>query len=298
MATKRLDRTAIEGGRINSSKYDRRKSHRYQRAEERKYLQAVKLDPGSYDEIPEPELMHVYKEFSDKLGPMYRWIDAQVGRPWDEVRSEVFQKFDTSTTAGRHITFDHLLRSVVETNSGWDKWGHNFWDPNSNSRISYWRRSEYYVNEQGILCRTTKEKSLYKYYYPNDEEQKVIAEWLAGRMIGEVNGKLYWFAPQEGAWNTLFMDGENNYKYTYSRFKILKYCLWNYGEVKISYWSEVGKYWTTNKVHKWDWIPIENPFSFRQRGALNDEELKFYNDIPYRVKLQILEYTKGYHGIK
>lgn len=296
MSKKNLARTAIEGGRHSSNKYERRKSHKYNRIEMKQYLNAVKLDPEHFDEEVEPETVHVYKEFTDKLNPMYRWLDAQVGRPWDEVRSEVFQKFDTRTTAGRHITFDHLLRSIVETNTGWNKYGYNLWDPDSRERTSFWRRPDYYVDENGILCRTKKEKSYFKYYYPNEEEQKIIAEWLAGRMIGEIDGKLYWFAPQEGAWNTLFMDSKNNSKYSYERFKVLKYCLWDFGEVKLHYWSETLKWWVEDKKMAWSWIPIENPFSFRQRAQLNEEELKFYNSIPYRIKLQILSYTKGRNG--
>jgi hypothetical protein len=54
----------------------------------------------------------VYQGFDDKLGPAYRWLEAQSGRPWNKVRSELFARFDTRTTAGRHIVFDHLLRSV------------------------------------------------------------------------------------------------------------------------------------------------------------------------------------------
>ena len=43
---------------------------------------------------------------------MMRWLESQCGRPWSKVYAEVCERFDTRTTAGRHIVHDHLLGSV------------------------------------------------------------------------------------------------------------------------------------------------------------------------------------------
>src|SRR5580692_493657 len=123
MSSKRLSKTVIEGGRHGYNKWERRHSHAEVRAGERDYLKQVITDPELADDIDIEAVRPVMKEFTDKLAPMYRWLDTQIGRPWSEVRSEIFTTFDTRTTAGRHITFDHLLSSVVETNSGFDKFG-------------------------------------------------------------------------------------------------------------------------------------------------------------------------------
>src|SRR5580698_1849205 len=115
MSTKNIAHTVIEGGRHKSNKWDRRHSHADVRAKLKNYLADVMKDiEVAYEEDVEP-IEPVYQGFTDKLRPMYRWLRKQAGRPWDEVRSEVFEKFDTRTTAGRHITFDHLLKSVEIT---------------------------------------------------------------------------------------------------------------------------------------------------------------------------------------
>ena len=114
MSKKNLARTAIEGGRYGRNKWERRYSHRTDRAAERNYMSKVEHDVEYFDDYDIKPSAPVYKEFKDKLSPMYRWLHAQVGRKWDEVRSEVAEKFDTRTTAGRHITYDHLLSSVEE----------------------------------------------------------------------------------------------------------------------------------------------------------------------------------------
>ena len=41
-----------------------------------------------------------------------RWLRAQIGRPWNTVRSELVQRFDRRTTAGRHLLCDHLLHEI------------------------------------------------------------------------------------------------------------------------------------------------------------------------------------------
>ena len=112
MSTKNLARTIIEGGRTRSNKWDRRNSHAEQRATVRNYMSEVTLDPDNYDEYDVEPTQHVRKDFDDKLGPIYRWLDRQCGRPWDEVRADIAIEFDTRTTAGRHIVYDHMLNQV------------------------------------------------------------------------------------------------------------------------------------------------------------------------------------------
>lgn len=289
MATKNLARTVIEGGRHNGNKYERRKSNKEQRATERAYLSKVKLDPENFEEDFLEERQHVYKGFSDKLGPMYRWIDAQVGRPWDEVRKEIFEKFDTSTTAGRHITFDHLLRSVVETNSGWDKYGHNLWNPESSSRRSFWRRPDYFVDEGGVLCRV--EQYSLKYVRLTYEETVEPAKWLAGRMIGSVDGKLHWYVPTEGVWQATWAVRKNGYYYDSSMVDQLKYQIWEYGEYQEQTWNGLWRYWMVTKRHGHNWQTVDNPFSFKLRGPLTKEETEYFDSLPERIKKDILSFT-------
>lgn len=106
MATKNLARTVIEGGRHRQNKKQRYFAQGVARARVRDWLAHTDGDDAP---APRPK---VYRSFDDKLAPATRWLRAQVGRPWDRVYSEIHQRFDTRTTAGRHIVYDHLVRDV------------------------------------------------------------------------------------------------------------------------------------------------------------------------------------------
>jgi hypothetical protein len=52
-----------------------------------------------------------WKEFSDLLGPLRRYLRKQVGRPWDKLWSEITQTLDSRSLTGQHI-FDHIRWEV------------------------------------------------------------------------------------------------------------------------------------------------------------------------------------------
>lgn len=54
-----------------------------------------------------------WKEFSDLLGPLRRYLRAQVGRPWNKVWSEITQTLDSRSLSGQHI-FDHIRWEVEQ----------------------------------------------------------------------------------------------------------------------------------------------------------------------------------------
>jgi len=126
MSTKNLARTVIEGGRRYYNRYARRHSNATERSWERvtshKLLTASELD----DVIYRPR-EKVFRDFRDKLGPVERWLRSQSGRPWSKVRSELFARFDIRTTAGRHIVFDHILKSLAGAGSPTDHGYYEFW---------------------------------------------------------------------------------------------------------------------------------------------------------------------------
>ncbi|MFN7931188.1 MAG: hypothetical protein U0Y68_25320 [Blastocatellia bacterium] len=72
-----------------------------------------------YDDLPTREKYSMgwqggksnYKCFSDLLGPLYRYLRSNVGRPWDKVYSEMCEHLDFRKTTGRHI-FEHVQRYV------------------------------------------------------------------------------------------------------------------------------------------------------------------------------------------
>src|SRR5215510_13817018 len=55
------------------------------------------------------------KYFSDLIGPLRRFLRKNVGRPWDQVYSEMKIHLDDRKVAGRHI-FEHV-GDMVETHA-------------------------------------------------------------------------------------------------------------------------------------------------------------------------------------
>jgi hypothetical protein len=49
------------------------------------------------------------KYFTDKLGPLKRWLDSQVGRNWDGVYSEIRQVFPNTNKKNHHLLDTHLM---------------------------------------------------------------------------------------------------------------------------------------------------------------------------------------------
>lgn len=189
MSTKNLARTAIEGGRHNV--YERRESTSDERSANRNYLRRLTIDPGSYDEAPCPKRLPVGVAFSDKTQPARRWLLSRVGKPWSEVYSELRRKFDTRTTAGRHILFDHMLRDV---------------GPEHDEQFRYWQ-SDFYIDSNDIL-RVRKDGYAYRHVHgpqnPPQEKAKFtyrsrygILSWLRGRKVVEHDGHLCWNEPTQ-----------------------------------------------------------------------------------------------------
>jgi hypothetical protein len=176
MSTKYLARTVIEGGRARYNRFERRYSNSCERSHEHTVSsQLLRSDePGL---VVYPVRKVVYRGFSDKLSPAERWLESQAGRPWNKVRSELFARFDTRTTAGRHILFDHLLQSV---NLG---------------QASTYRHYEFSVDRHGILRHHPRLRWRGTRYVPLPEPAVALEEWLAGRRVGAIGTRLYWFVP-------------------------------------------------------------------------------------------------------
>jgi hypothetical protein len=178
MSTKNLARTVIEGGRAHHNRRDRRNSNGPVRANERDVSRHLLLS-ADLDDVVYPRRVTVERWFHDKLAPAERWLGSQVGRPWNKVRSELFARFDTRTTAGRHILFDHLLSSV------------------SNGRLPESRADDFSVDRHGILRRIVRKRVRQPWKWHLPEPRSVLADWIAGRRIGERGERAYWFVATE-----------------------------------------------------------------------------------------------------
>jgi hypothetical protein len=301
MSTKNLARTIIEGGRNKGNKWDRRNSHAENRAAVRNYMSEVRLDPDNYDEYDVEPTEHVRKEFDDKLGPIYRWLNRQVGRPWDEVRADVAKHFDTRTTAGRHIVYDHMLSSVEITPRPPYRWSAVPDDPTTS-----YSQNDFYVDDDGVLRK--KRYLGRRSYYPKAPawDTKQLANWLGGRVVGKVGGKLFWFVPvtkskkhkglyHQHIWRTQWGPPKDRLYYYYGSHGLR----WEYQTEEIIYKKdsvgnqiledgrpiEIGreKVWKTGRV----------PF-FRQGRRLDKEEVAYWESVPSYYQTKVLEHSPNY----
>lgn len=290
MSRKRLSRTVIEGGRVGSNKWERRHSHRTVRANERAYMADLNKNVDAVDEISIEPKEHVYKEFKDKLSPMYRWLRSQTGRPWADVRSEVAEKFDTRTTAGRHIVHDHLLKSVEEV----PDLHYRRYSYKPEDWTTSYREYEFYVDDDGLL----REKTVIKRTHtkPPKFDTKQIANWLSGRIVGKVGNKFFWFVPADKnekrgghakEWMTEWASSYHWLIFRYHRYTPVYKIDPNGGYVLDDQGNKVVKEYTET------W-PYAVPNAFRQDRKLNAKELAFWNTIPEWYQTVVLQKSPTY----
>lgn len=171
MARKDLSRTVIEGGRSNTS--SRRASNGVARARTRAWLAHVLVDDEIADaRAPRPRTKE-YRHFQDKLAPARRWLDAQVGRPWDKVYGELRARFDTRTIAGRHVVFDHLLTWV--------------WRGDVSDRVWSFSQYQFIVDAHGILRRGRHAGRSYR------KLMRDLDAWASGRKLARTYRGWWWF---------------------------------------------------------------------------------------------------------
>jgi len=299
MSTKNLARTVIEGGRHRYNKWDRRYSHAETRAHEKAYISEVKEDLENWYDYDIEPTRPVYKGFSDKLGPMNRWLASQCGKPWSEVRSLISTEFDTRTTAGRHIVHDHMLNQVsLSLDEPQRRYFYGPEDP-TQSYYSY----HFYVDDSGILRQKTRVPRPNKHKTPAFNTNS-IANWLSGRVVGKVDKKLFWFVPADKnkkrggirkQWITRWGYLERKYWYSYS-YGLHYYYL----RVEPIYKKdkdgnlvlEKGKPIAIDYQQSWQ----NGTPTFRQDRKLNDKELKFWNSIPECYQTKVLEYSPTWDG--
>lgn len=154
MARRSIAKTAIEGGR---AKFNREAEHEDDIKERRAwkaYCDAAARDEDAAEPIKidtDWETGRSAREFRDKLRPVKRWLEKQVNRPWNKVRSDVIKTFDAKSLAGRHI-LGHVDGYVEKPE---DKFRYNAyrWIYGPTARR---RSGELYVDDKGFLRQEPK----------------------------------------------------------------------------------------------------------------------------------------------
>lgn len=300
MSTKNLSRTIIEGGRHNYNKWDRHHSHAEERARLKNYLGEVMEDLENYYEHDIEPIRHVGKGFDDKLAPIYRWLRAQVGQPWDDVRSKLFETFDTRTTAGRHIVFDHLLQSVQV-----DKEEHRRYYYGPDDHTASYSDNDYYVDENGILQKKRYINRRFMRDKPPPFDTKRIANWLSGRIVGKVGNKYFWFIPVGKAkkhkgmsythtWKTEW-GTRHSYSYQYETGPVFLYLdydiIYKTDVAGVLVLDEYGKRIELDRIPKW--VKHSTP-DLRQGRKLNTKEINFWSTLPEYYRTKVLECSPNY----
>lgn len=183
MATKKLERSIMEGGRAQSDKISRRACSRRQRAAARRYAQEVKagLDPES-DRQPGPA-RRVDRRVYDKLSPPERWLAAQVGRPWLDIDTQLERKLDLGSVKGRHL-YEHM--------QPW--WG---WE----SLEKGWEvgpRLRFRVDVDGRLraVRMWRPRTM-----PPIQVRQETLNWMGERRVAQRRKRYFWLVPaREPVW--------------------------------------------------------------------------------------------------
>ncbi len=102
----------------------RRVGGRIEIKDRRKFRRGANFDSEEYDDLLPPNREKIRqkwfaswnnKEFSDLLGPLRGFLFAQIGRPWDDVFSEICKNLPASGLTARHIR-GHVLQ-MVETHT-------------------------------------------------------------------------------------------------------------------------------------------------------------------------------------
>lgn len=197
MSKKNLGGTAIEGGRTFRSKDLRRESSQTERSNVNAMIAGQHGYAESFDDLNFPKRKKVYKDFFDRLSPVERWLDSRLGKSWNKTYSMLREKFDSRTTAGRHIINDHILRDI--------------WPfPNYSDSLARYRR--YYVDDRGILRKAPSLRKEREEAYNKLKEERIRAEeWLEHRMIGKIGNVLYWYNPTVRSYSHKFDWYEGRY---------------------------------------------------------------------------------------
>jgi hypothetical protein len=260
MATKNLARTVIEGGRTLGYKLEVSRLARTERCEARTFLRAATVDAVSVEGVPAPKRGPVYREFNDKLHPVYAFLDSRIGKSWDRTRSLIVSRFDPRSTPGRHVLYDHILNQVST--------GGEYLFP----KYQYFR---YFVDQQGCLQKGPPRQRTTNSWKPRAElpVEKVL-KFLKNRKVGRQGARFVWFEATKGKTRLVLEGG----------FLPVWAAVGPDGELLRSEVTTTSIWWATPSL-----VPLPSTAPFRATGLLTPKEEKFFLSIHDALRTRILE---------
>jgi len=126
------------------------------------------------------------KDFSDLLGPINGYLRSSVGRPWDDVYSELCAGLGKFSWPMRHVLSFHIDVAVNTWEDDGKIWCGDKYGPRVVS--GGWRRNEFYVHPCTRTLQGTKEEPKYKY---RRNKEGVSIKLADDRHMAKVDG--LWF---------------------------------------------------------------------------------------------------------
>ncbi|MEK7831841.1 MAG: hypothetical protein AAB401_12185 [Acidobacteriota bacterium] len=165
-------------------------------------LRIRNYDPDNeYDDLPthlsssrHKQYGRAAKNMDDLLGPIDRFLHSNVGRPWDQVWSEICQRIDRRNLAKNHL-FEHF-DGCVETdcfigNDGkiYAYTSSGIYEVNAESSIWFYAHPE-----SGLLCSVDDRPRSQAYNAKKKAEKNARANWCV-----EISGKRH-YVKLNGLW--------------------------------------------------------------------------------------------------
>jgi len=167
------------------------------------------------------------KGLTDLLGPLKRWLHAQVGRPWNDVYSEAAAVIKPDSIIRAHIK-THLLEFVerntfmhggkvciLQTHSYFCRPGIT---PVTELRH---RRSTFYVHPETFLLYKIPDRSRQRRPDPGEEHRKLTVRWLSEKtLLRQLNG--HWFKCHMEKFPDQFAKGDSPWRYDHAEKKLIR----------------------------------------------------------------------------
>jgi hypothetical protein len=140
----------------------------------------------SEDDFLEKESMKLRhkdrKSFSDLLGPLYRFVDSKVGKPWNDVFSEICQHIKPKSTLQLHV-LGHLKHIVLTNVIVEGEFIRRPTDKQYLNVTSYKKYKLYYVDPTTGILRKAK---IFPYEQPKKETTVVSNGMIQYRLVNKV----------------------------------------------------------------------------------------------------------------
>jgi hypothetical protein len=153
---------------------------------------------------------HWTRPFNENLAPLRRYIQSQVGRPWDKVYSEICERIDRGNVVQKHILthlYDYVVTHVILID-GEPCWGdphHGGYRYGRPLREYVYRQLWYVCPKSGILKRVPSRRKRQPTRRPKPPDYVRVSDRLQCRFIAG-RWELVTLAPLPDAWHRAKSD--------------------------------------------------------------------------------------------